>query len=155
QLGLGRTSLTIAVSDLRRLLGLVNERFELQGVLTITAPPAELGALTQTAIAQRPDLQARQAALGEADARLRLEIANRFGNPNVGPAYEYDPARVNLIGAQITLPLPVFNRHRGEIMQRQAERGRVAAELWQTEVQVRQDVAAALTRLDQARGWAN
>ncbi len=82
---------------------------------------------------------------------MRLEIANRYGNPIVGPAYEYDATRINYIGAQLTLPLPVFNTHRGDIQQREAERNRASYDLIQTEVQIRQDVFAALKRLEQAR----
>jgi cobalt-zinc-cadmium efflux system outer membrane protein len=58
-----------------------------------------------------------------------------------------------LIGAQITLPLPVFNTHRGEIMQRQAEQTRAILEVHQTEMLIRQDVFAALARLNQAKIW--
>jgi cobalt-zinc-cadmium efflux system outer membrane protein len=80
-----------------------------------------------------------------------LEIANRYGNPNFGPAYEYDPTRINLIGAQLVLPLPVFNTHRGEIQQREAERNRASYDVNQTQVQIRQEVFAALKRIEQAR----
>ena len=88
--------------------------------------------------------------LVEAESRLRLEIANRYGNPNVGPAYEYDPTRVNLIGVQFSLPLPVFNTRRGEILQREAERERAALEVRQLQVQIRQEVHAAVLRIERA-----
>jgi outer membrane protein TolC len=55
-----------------------------------------------------------------------------------------------MIGAQINLPLPFPNRHRGEIMQGEAEEVRAALELRQAEVEVCEDVAAALARLDVA-----
>src|SRR5262249_8242602 len=111
--------------------------------------------LVQSALEARPDLHARQAAVKEAQARLRLEIANRYGNGNIGPNYEYDSTRINLIGAQLTVPLPVFNQRRGEILQREAERTRALLDLHQTEVVIRQDVEAALVRLKDARAWAN
>jgi outer membrane protein TolC len=150
QISTGRTALATALSDLRSSLGMVNETVELHGTLETPSQRWDAEALTQAALERRADLHARQAAVAEADARLRLEVANRFGNPNVGPAYEYDPTRVNLIGAQITLPLPVFNTHRGEIQQREAERARAALELHQAEVLVQQDLYAALTRYGEA-----
>src|SRR5262249_5017671 len=104
---------------------------------------------------RRADPLARQTAVAETEARLRLEIANRFGNPNLGPAYEYDPGRINLIGMQITLPLPVCNTRRGEILQREAERSKAALELRQAEIQVDQDIRVALSRLEKARTWAD
>jgi cobalt-zinc-cadmium efflux system outer membrane protein len=142
-----------ASHELRRALGVVEGNFEAQG--TLDAPPVQENpeALLAAALEQRPDLHARQAAIAEADARVRLALADRYGNPNVGPAYEYDPTRINLIGVQFTVPLPVFNTHRGEICQRVAERTRAALELRQTEVTVQQDVAAALARLNAARRW--
>jgi cobalt-zinc-cadmium efflux system outer membrane protein len=155
QQGLGRVSLLTAQYELRRSLGVIHEAFELHDTLATPSMVEDTSNLMQAALERRPDLHARQMAVIEADARLRLEIANRYGNPNVGPAYEYDPTRVNLIGVQITLPLPVFNQHRGEILQREAERTRTALELRQTEVLVRQDVAAAVARLKDAHEWAH
>jgi len=155
QLGLARVALQTAWVELRRALGLVCEPFEVAGTLELPSLPEDCAALTEAALQLRPDLHARQAAVAEADARLRLEIANRWGNPNLGPDYEYDPSQINLIGAQLTFPLPVFNTHRGDIMQREAERTRAALDLRQTEILVRQDVQAALTRLESARGWAD
>jgi cobalt-zinc-cadmium efflux system outer membrane protein len=151
QFGTARTTLAIALADLRRSLGTVQQTVEVQGTLEVPVPPADLEILTTAALERRPDLHAREAAVGEAEANLRLQIANRFGNPNVGPAYEYDPTRVNLIGIQLSLPLPVFNRHRGEILQREAEVARASLDLRQTQVVVRQDMQAALARLKQAQ----
>jgi cobalt-zinc-cadmium efflux system outer membrane protein len=149
-LSTGRAALTAAWGDLRLALGWVDGAVELAGRLE---PPsfqwcAEM--LMQAALERRADLHAREAALCEAESRLRLEVANRYGNPNIGPAYEYDPTRINLIGAQFTLPLPAFNTRRGEILQRQAERVRAALECQHTEFVVRHEVEAALARLEQA-----
>ncbi len=142
--------------ELRRLLGVINEEIDIEGTLGLPAmPESDVANLMQTALDQRPDLHARQQAVAEAEAKYRLEVANRYGNPNIGPAYEYDPARVNLIGFQIVLPLPVFNTHRGDIMQRDAERIKAALDLHQAEVQVRQDVQTALARLAETRNWVS
>jgi cobalt-zinc-cadmium efflux system outer membrane protein len=103
---------------------------------------------------RRPDLHARQAALGEAEARLRLAIADRFGNVNIGPDFEYNETRAYFIGGQMTVPLPVFNTHRGEILQREADRSRAALEVRNAETVVQQDVINALERLQNARARA-
>jgi cobalt-zinc-cadmium efflux system outer membrane protein len=155
QLSGGNLTLAAAWNDLRRALGLVEESFDLQGELSLPPPPEPAEALTQAALEVRADLHSRRAALAEAEARLRFEIANRYGNPNVGPAQEYDPTRISLIGVQFTLPLPVFNTHRGEILQRRAERDRAGLEVRQTEVLIRQDVHASLVRLERARQQVN
>jgi cobalt-zinc-cadmium efflux system outer membrane protein len=136
-------------------MGIAEQTFTVQGTLDAPLPPeGKEPTLIAAALERRRDLHARRAALDEAEARLRLQIASRYGNPNVGPAYEYDPTRINLIGVQFSLPIPVFNTHRGEILQRQAERARAALDLRNNEVVVQQEVRAALGRLHNARAWA-
>jgi cobalt-zinc-cadmium efflux system outer membrane protein len=151
QLSPARAALAAAWRDLRLALGSENGPSELEAKLDVAPSQWEAETLLATALERRADLHARQKAVSEADARLRLEVANRYGNPNIGPAYEYDPTRVNLIGAQISLPLPVFNTRRGEILQRQAERARAAFEVQQVELLVRHDVQAGMTRVQEAR----
>jgi cobalt-zinc-cadmium efflux system outer membrane protein len=151
QLSPGRLALTGARAEFRRSLGLVEEGLEPLGALEDPAAKLDDGRLLRTAFETRADLRARQMAVAEADARLRLTQADRYGNPNIGPAYEYDPTRINLIGVQFTLPLPVFNTHRGEIMQREAELARAGLDLRQTEVQIQQEVHAAQARLQAAQ----
>ncbi len=155
QIGLGRQSSVTALFELRRVLGAVDECLELSGSLETSPRPYSCAVLTQTALDTRPERHARQLAIDEAEARLQLAIANRCGNPVIGPIYEYNETRVNFIGGQINLPLPVFNRHQGEIRQREAERARAAADLRQTEVVIHQDVQTALARLDSAQAWVS
>ena len=99
QLTAARYQLVLAWNDLRRTLGAVDEKFGLDGDLVVPPPHAPFADLERAALATRPEFRARQAAVGEAEAKLRLEIANRYGNPNFGPAYEYDNTRVNYYGA--------------------------------------------------------
>ena len=147
----GRTALTSARQELRRLLGVVHEEFEPEGSLAVPDERWDAAALTERALEQRPDLRARQAAVDEAEARVRLAVADRYGNPNVGINYEYDNTRTNMFGLQFSIPLPLLNKRRGEILERQGERDRAVLELRQAEIEVRQAVRAALNRLDEAR----
>jgi outer membrane protein TolC len=55
----------------------------------------------------------------------------------------------------MAVPIPALNLHRGDVLQRQAERARAAAALRQAEVVAAQDVRAALARLRRARDWAD
>jgi cobalt-zinc-cadmium efflux system outer membrane protein len=151
QLTPGRVALISARYEFRRSLGLIEEAIEPLGTLDNPAPAADDRQLLQAAVQTRADLRARQMAVAEADARLRLTQADRYGNPNIGPAYEYDPTRINLIGVQFSVPLPVFNTRRGEIMQREAELARAGLDLRQTEVQIQQEVHAAVARLQAAQ----
>jgi cobalt-zinc-cadmium efflux system outer membrane protein len=154
QLGTGRTALTVARSDLGRLLGVATPVRSVRGALDRSVPAGDAAGLILTALERRPDHQARMLAVTEAEARVRLAQADRCGNPVLGPMYGLDATRVNTVGVQITMPFPVVNKHRGEIMQREAERSRAVQELRQTEFQIRQEVEAALARLGEAQAWA-
>jgi outer membrane protein TolC len=153
-LGQGRTGLAVAWNDLRRLTGGVDDTFGLAGRFGLTPPPADPDKLREIAVEERPDVQARRAAVEEAEARWRFECANRFGNPSIGPAMEYNETSVVFVGMWLITPLPVLNTRRGEIQQRDAERARAHQEWIQFQVQAELDVRAALARLADARSWA-
>jgi cobalt-zinc-cadmium efflux system outer membrane protein len=146
-------ALTKARAGLRRALGVVGDVPEPDGSLEGPALTLDPQALLQTALERRPDLRAKAAAVAEAAAKLRLEVANRFGNPSLGPSYDVDPSSVSSYGAQMIIPIPALNTHRGEIQMKEAERAKAALDLRQTEVLVRQDVQGALARLAAARTW--
>jgi outer membrane protein TolC len=151
--GPGRTTLDQAMNDLRRVLGVVGEGFDVQGTLEVTPPAFDLAVLVEAALERRPDLNALRLAVQEAEARLRLEIANRYGNPSMGPGMEYNETRAVFVGLWCVWPIPVLNTRRGEILQRHAERDRALMAVQQAEIQVRQDVQTALTRLADAQEW--
>jgi outer membrane protein TolC len=150
QLGPAQAAFVAARYELRRALGVVDERFQAQGKLEAPLLSWTETAMTPVALERRADRRARQAATTEAEARLRLQIANRFGNLVIGPHYEYDNTRVSYVGVQFALPVPVLNAHRGDILQREAELERARLDLRQIDVTVRQDVQAALARLERA-----
>jgi outer membrane protein TolC len=150
QLGPAEANLVAARYEMRRTLGAVDEHFKLQGKLETPLLAWTEAALTPVALERRADRRARQAATAEAEARLELQRANRFGNPIIGPHYEYDNTRVSYVGVQFALPLPTFNIHRGDILQREAELERARLDLRQVEVTIRQDVQSALARLARA-----
>ena len=86
------------------------------------APEVDADHLLSSALADRPDLFVRRAAVVEAEARLNLQRADRWGNPTVGPVYQTDQSRLRFTGIQIGAPIPIFNHNQGEIHQREAER---------------------------------
>ncbi|HEY1379067.1 MAG TPA: TolC family protein [Gemmataceae bacterium] len=155
QRGQGRAALAVARSELRLQLGTTDNAFAVVGELDRPLPTAPADAIVQYAVQVRPDVHARCAAVAEAEARLRLQVADRFGNPSVGPSYEFNETRDSFVGVSVSAPIPVFNTHRGEILQRQAELARARAEVRQTEIRIGQDVQAALARFVEARKWAD
>jgi outer membrane protein TolC len=154
QRGPAQVAFALAWAELRRALGLVDEPYQVQGALGATNPLPDGMVLLHTALERRPDLHARAAAVAEAEARLRLEVANRLGNPTIGPVYEIDPSTITFLGGFLSMPVPVMNAHRGLIRQREAEQAKAVADHHATEVLIRQDVPAALARLETARASA-
>ena len=152
--GQAKTALTIARSDLRKLLGTLDDGFDAVSDLDVPMPATDPAALTQHALEQRPDLRARRAALCEVQASLRLLNANRFGNPNLGPYYEYDPTRVSYIGMRYSMPLAIFNSKKGKSSRPRPMWPKVNSEVSQIEMQVSQEVQAALARSADAGKWA-
>jgi outer membrane protein TolC len=154
-LGPARSLLVVASNDLRRALGMIGEDFEIDGTLERGYVPPEAPALVKEALARRPDLHAFEFAVQEADNRLKLEVANRWGNPSLGPATEFNETSVYFIGSWLIWQAPIINQRRGEIRQREAERARAIQAVQQSEIQIQQDVFIALARLAQAQQAVN
>jgi len=143
----GREALTTARQDLLRPLGLVGGLIETDGPFEPPVWEPDAAAFGELALSRRADLRARQMAVAEAEANLRLTLANRYGNPIVGPAVGYDPSKISTAGVQVNVPLPIANTNRGQVFQSEAEHALAVDGLRQAEINVRQDVAAGLARL--------
>jgi outer membrane protein TolC len=148
--GPAQAAFDLAANELRRVLGLVDEPLYFQGRLSATAPEPDLDGLTRRTLDDRADLRALRLAVDEAEARLRLEVANRWGNPSTGPFFEYNETSDYFIGATLVWPVPICNTRKGEILQRQAERERARLAVRAAEVLAQEDVRAALNRLADA-----
>ncbi|MBL8792345.1 MAG: TolC family protein, partial [Planctomycetia bacterium] len=146
----GRGPLVAAEQEFRQVFGRVRTP-AIQGVLQLTDEDHAVADLETQALTARPDLRARQAAHAEALAALGLEQASRFGNPVFGPSYGTQEAAAHYIGVTITFGLPMCNRKQGEIRLREAELHRAALEIGQLEIQIRQEVSAALARINQVQ----
>jgi outer membrane protein TolC len=155
QLGQARTALANARSDLRRVLGTLDDNLVVTGGLDTSLPLTDKTALTELALSQRADLQARRSAVSEAEATLRLVVANRFGNPALAPFYSYDNQKVTSLGGRISMPLAFINTKKGEIHKAETDVAKIRAEVQQMELQATQDVQAALARFGEASKWAS
>jgi outer membrane protein TolC len=149
-LGPGRSVAVVAENDLRRALGMVGESFQPVGTLEKGYVPPPIEVLVQAGLERRPDLHALQFAVHEAKQRFNLEVANRWGNPSLGPAFEENETSVTFVGIWMIWQLPIINTRKGEIRQRAAELARAMQARYQGEVLVKQDVFTSLARLAQA-----
>jgi outer membrane protein TolC len=165
-----QSNLASATAELRRALGITGEPIGISGKLDGCVVPAaaleqvaeqngwgstpavdKTAAFLHAALEHRADLHSHEAAVQEAQARVQLARADRFGNPTLGPSYQHNETSDNFIGVQLSVPLAVFNTRKGDIMQRQAELNRAALQLEQSQVEIRQDVESALIAYERAR----
>jgi outer membrane protein TolC len=151
QRGAAEIAVETAKFELRRATGTVQQTLVLEGPFEGPLLAPDLTTMLTLAAERRADLRARQAAIAEAEARVGLENANRFGNPIVGPSYGLDATQVSSVGVTMVVPLPVLNTHRGDILQRQQEQTRAVLELRQSEVHIQQEVQLAVAKLQKAR----
>lgn len=76
----------------------------------------DLDSLKEKALESRPDLQERGSEVKRAESDIRLARSMRFPDLSVGVEVDtVGPDYHGLVGAGLSLPLPIFNRNQGEI----------------------------------------
>lgn len=133
---------------------------ELSFTGTLGAPPLEIehGQAVRFALDHRPDVAARRHAVRTAEREIELEESLVTPNPELGVFFSNEYGlieglsdRDRLLGFEIRLPLPVFNRRKGEIAEARAREGIAVAELADLGRQVEREVEVALEQLRIAR----
>jgi cobalt-zinc-cadmium efflux system outer membrane protein len=154
QLRQAESAVATARANLGRTMGTEDDNFVPTGELIHPPPTTDRDWLTQAALQVRPDVNSRRMMVAEAQALYRLTVANRYGNPSIGPAFEYDNDRNALPGIWFFSPIPSLNTRKGEIQLQRAMVSQAIANVKQFEYQAALDVRAALARLTEARKWA-
>jgi len=100
---------------------------------------------------RRPDVVAAEAALRKAESDLGLQKANRIPDPTVLVQYEHEPPDTpNSIGLGVSLPIPLWNRNRGNIMSAEAVREQARLNLQKLNAQAAADHATATVAYEDA-----
>jgi cobalt-zinc-cadmium efflux system outer membrane protein len=116
-------------------------------VLAATPAPA-----TRAEVSERPDLIAAQASLKKAEAELRGQKALRIPDPTVSLSYEHEPPDgPNSMGFSISLPLPAWNRYKGEICAAQVAQNDALREIHKIKAQIVSDRNQAVAAYSTAR----
>jgi outer membrane protein, heavy metal efflux system len=107
-----------------QLLALLNDRtpvddFDVAGDFEYKESVILLPELRQAAVANRPDLRSALTAIEKAKADSRLAIANGTADPVVGGWYSRNPSfnnpfDFNTIGANVSIPIRIFDKNQGE-----------------------------------------
>lgn len=126
-----------ALSDLRQLLRISPATdLELTSNLEFKRLDLDRAVLGVLALESRPDVRMKRFALSQREADLRLAKAYRIPDVTVGAGYAIQgprgPDNSNQIGISLGLPLPLFNRNQGGIMQAEAAMQSAQADLSKT-----------------------
>lgn len=141
--------------SLNRLLGRpLKANVVLEGMLAAPRGALDGERLRQLALRERPDLQGRTAAVAVAEGEGALVKAERL--PEVEVALIFERERTgeeveNSVGASISLPLPLWNRKRGEIQAAQARVRFAELEVAALREAIGAEVAQTVAEADQLR----
>lgn len=145
-----------ARSDLRQLLRLSPAaQLELTTDLNYKRLDPDIAKLRSVALDARPDVRARRLTFSQREADLKLAKAYRIPDVTIGAGYAVQGARgpdnSNQVGVNLGLPLPLFNRNQGGIMQAEVAVQTAEADLTKTLNQVENQVDIAYRNLIQSR----
>ena len=148
ELRLAEGAYEIARSLVAEVVGLDPSRPpELDGVLELpsrTLLPLE--ELLAVASENRADLEFFRRNIEAAEARIELSRRQRVPNLELEGFYGREEGTDRLLGGEVKVRIPLFNRNQGRIAEARAAHRQTLAENEVTELQVRQEVAAALAR---------
>ncbi len=145
-----------ARAELRQLLRLSPaSKLELTTEMDYRRVDPDMGKLRSVALEIRPDLKSRRAALLQREADLKLAKAFRVPDVTIGAGYAVQgsrgPDNQQMGILNLGVPLPLFNRNQGGIVQAEVNVQSAQAELDRTVNQVENQVDVAYQNLLQSR----
>jgi cobalt-zinc-cadmium efflux system outer membrane protein len=145
-----------ARSELRQLLRLSPvTQLELTTDLDYKRLNPDIMKLRSIASDMRPDIRAKRLTVSQREADLRLAKAYRIPDVTVGAGYAVQgskgPDNSNQMAFSFGLPLPLFNRNQGGIMQAEAALRTAEADLGKTLNEVENQVDVAYRNLIESR----
>ena len=127
----------------------------LKGELDYTAVSVDLEGLRSAALAERPDVLVKTRSVSQKTADLKLARALRVPDVTVGMDTAIQgpqgPNSPHQYGFGLSVPLPLFNRNQGGILQAEADLRTAQTDLEKTRLQTEIDVENAYRDFTQAR----
>ena len=153
----------IATTALNRLLGREpKSSLQISGAAGAAFDTNAAAQISVQALAQRPDRQLAALGIDRAGAEIKLARAEKWEDWSVGFGYSRErsifsePTRLedtdNLIGASVSIPLPLWNRNQGRISEAQATRSRAEAELSALDLRIATEVQTAENQIRRLLG---
>ena len=166
EIGLQRTASEASIEEqgatleLRQLLGRSgNTSFRIAGMNVIFAPLPQPDVLLAAARTNNFELKRREAELQQQGLKVSLARNERYPAILVGPHLSYESAadRETIVGAGVTLPLPLWNRNEGNIETARAREQQAQASLGVTQREIERKVlehaAVYQTKLAEMSKW--
>ncbi|WHZ22001.1 MAG: CzcABC family efflux RND transporter, outer membrane protein [Nitrospira sp.] len=145
-----------ARAELRQLLRLSPAtKLELTTEMDYRRVDPDMGKLRSVALDIRPDIKGRRAALSQREADLKLAKAYRIPDVTIGAGYSVQgprgPDNQQMGILNLGVPLPLFNRNQGGILQAEVGVQSAQADLDRTVNRVENQVDVAYRNLLQSR----
>lgn len=145
-----------ARADLRQLLRLSPATaLELTSEFDYKRIDPDIGRLRTVALDARPDVRSKRFIMSQREADLKLAKAYRIPDVTVGAGYSVQgpkgPDNPGQVALSLGVPLPLFNRNQGGIIQAEVAVQTAEADLSKTLNQVENEVDVAYKNLLQSR----
>ncbi len=145
-----------ARADLRQLLRISPATLlELTSEFDYKRIDPDIGRLRTAALDTRPDVRSKRFIMSQREADLKLAKAYRIPDVTVGAGYAFQgprgPDNPGQVALNLGVPLPLFNRNQGGIMQAEVAVQTAEADLNKTLNQVENEVDVAYKNLLQSR----
>jgi len=134
--------------QLRRLLGLPSDgliRLSDDIHLPSRVDPPALAALLEGLEKRRLDLLALRRGYDSQEAAVRAAILKQFPKIVIGPTLSRDTDNLRTTGFALSVELPIFNRHQGEIARERASRRMLFDEYANRLFETRSDIGLVLS----------
>jgi len=120
---------------------------------------------SETAIQRRPDRQIAALQIDRAAAEQSLARAERWEDWTIGLGYDRDVTKFNssavadksdqFLGLRITIPLPLWNRNQGKLIETNAARSRTFGELQAIELKISAEIESAKSEVSRLSSILN
>ena len=134
--------------DLRMMLQIPPDvELELDTSLAYRTAEPNFARLLEYALANRPDIRSKRLTRDKRKTELQLAKAIRYPNVTTNLGYSVQgpqgPDNQQQWGFGLSVPLPVFNRNQGGIVEAEVAVSSIDAEIEKTEIQIQNEVAVA------------
>lgn len=146
------SELSVSLLELKRLLGSPPEsELKINGSLDYYPVELKLDRLINYSLANRPDLKSLEFGLRGAEKEVSLWQAERWPDIKLFSSFDRAPDKEELTRVGVSIPLPIFDRKRGQIEEAKTQKRKADFELADIEQLIAKEVTAAYSEFNLSR----